>query len=420
MNSVDEPISDAAAFARHPHRWLMLAGVWSLYSCFGLTIATMAPLVRPITEDLGISHTQLGTIMGAWPLVYIFMAIPCGIFLDKFGPRRALFLAGLVIALSCGLRGFASSYLTMFAAVALFGVGGPLLSVGAPKVVSLWFEGKERGFAMGAYMTGPAVGSMIALSLTNSVLMPAFDDNWRVVFFMFGALALLLSFTWVAINMGSASKDMERWIASEPSPPQLEVFAGLLQVPAVLVMLLMCLGMFFYFQGLNNWLPEILRSAGMSAAAAGYWATLPIVVGIIGSLTIPHFAVPHRRLPILLGLFLSVSIATLLLQMPQGVTLTTALILMGLARGSMITVALLVLVELPQVSARYAGAAGGLFFTVGEVGGVLGPITIGSLYDLSGGFSSGLYLLSLITLVLALLTLPLWRATRVPALAGAE
>jgi MFS-type transporter involved in bile tolerance (Atg22 family) len=51
------------------------------------------------------------------------------------------------------------------------------------------------------------------------------------------------------------------------------------------------------------------------------------------------------------------------------------------------------------------GAAGGMYFTAGEIGGVLGPLTIGTLADLSGGFAAGLYFLAaLCAWQLALLT----------------
>ncbi len=142
---------DPPAFAAtaHPYRWAVLAGVWLLYFCFGLTAAAMAPLVKPITEELGLSHSAMGVVLGAWPLVYIAAAIPCGALLDRLGARRALFLALIIIALSGTLRGLATGHLSLFLAVALFGLGGPLISVVAPKSISQWFEGAERGLAMG-------------------------------------------------------------------------------------------------------------------------------------------------------------------------------------------------------------------------------------------------------------------------------
>lgn len=49
-------------------RWLVLAGVWLIYFSFGVTIASMAPLVGPISAELGIGNSTMGAILGAWPL----------------------------------------------------------------------------------------------------------------------------------------------------------------------------------------------------------------------------------------------------------------------------------------------------------------------------------------------------------------
>ncbi len=36
-----------------------------------------------IRTDLGLSDSAMGLIVGAWPLVYISFAMPCGVFLDR-------------------------------------------------------------------------------------------------------------------------------------------------------------------------------------------------------------------------------------------------------------------------------------------------------------------------------------------------
>ncbi len=61
-------------------RWWMLLGVWLLYLSFGLNIAALAPLVPVIESDLGMSHSAMGRVLGAWQFVFILSAIPCGIF----------------------------------------------------------------------------------------------------------------------------------------------------------------------------------------------------------------------------------------------------------------------------------------------------------------------------------------------------
>ena len=119
----------------------------------------------------------------------------------------------------------------------------------------------------------------------------------------------------------------------------------------------------------------------MDAARAGFWATVPTVIGVTAALAIPRLATPSRRLPIMLGLFGSAAGATLLMHGGEGVTLAVGLILQGVARGAMMAVAMLTLLEVPEVGPRRAGMAGGLFFAAAEIGGVLGPVAIGVIAD---------------------------------------
>jgi len=392
-----------------PYRWGVLAGVWMAYFCFGMTTVTLAPLVAAVGADLGLGHARMGTVLGAWQLVYIASALPCGMLLDRIGPRRALFLALAVIAASGALRAAATGHLSLFLAVAVFGLGGPMVSVGAPKLISLWFAGRERGLAMGVYITGPALGNMTALSLTNSVMMPALGGNWRAVLLSYAAVVLAAGLAWLAITAHPAYRAAERRLAAEPREPQLQAFARLLRIPAVRVVLAMSVGIFFFNHGLNNWLPEILRGGGMDAAAAGFWAAVPTAVGVASSLTVPRLATPSRRLPVLLGLFVSAALATLLLQGVPGPVLAGGLVLQGVARGAMMTVAVLTLLEVPEVGSRRAGLAGGLFFSAAEVGGVLGPVSIGLLSSAAGGFGPALAVLTAVCGALIAMLVPLRR-----------
>ena len=126
--------------ATFPMRWLVLFGVWIIYFTFGLVVTSLAPLVKLIEHDLAMSHAQMGTVMGAWQLVYILAALPCGILLDRLGSRWALLLGGLCVAASAYGRGQADSFYGLLAAVMLFGIGGPIISAGAPKVIAGCFD----------------------------------------------------------------------------------------------------------------------------------------------------------------------------------------------------------------------------------------------------------------------------------------
>ena len=392
----------------HWYRWALLTGVWALYCSFGLIVTSLAPLVMLIESDLNISHSAMGSVMGAWQLVFIVSAIPCGILLDKLGTRYALTLGGLIIAASALARGFSDSYAMLIIAVMLFGIGGPIISAGAPKVVTRYFDGQARGLAMGIYMTGPSIGGVISLTLTHSVLIPLFDDSWRGVMFLWAGFTALISLMWFTLSSFNPSSNIPLIdVRAQDGPAQApqrqtQIIANLLRQPSVVLVLGMGIGVFMFNHGLNNWLPELLKNGGLSLVESGYWAAIPTVIGIVGSLLIPRLATPERRYHILIVLSLCAAIASVLLQFETDVPLITGLILQGIARSSLMTVLILTLLELPAVGEKYAGVASGLFFSVAEVGGVLGPLTLGFMYDVSGGFSSGLYLLTSISLLIAI------------------
>lgn len=392
-----------ALAAGHPHRWAMLGAVWLLYMAFGVTTASLAPLVGPITRDLGVGHAAMGLAFGAWQMVYIAAAAPGGMAMDRFGPRRTLFAAGAMIVASGLLRAGADSYGFLLFAIAIFGLGGPLISVGAPKVIALWFSGRDRAFAMGVYVTGPSLGAIAALALTNPVLMPLFDQDWRAVLAVYAGFAAVTTLIWLVISAHPEARNVERQLAAEPRESPLGVYRDLLRLPTVRLMLALSVGIFFLNHGLNNWLPTLLRGKGMTPATADLWAMTPTLVGVAGALLIPRLATAKRRKPILLALLAAALAATLLLHMDPGPFLATGLVLQGIARSSLMTVAILILVEMPEIGSRRAGAASGLFFSAAEIGGVTGPLTLGAVSQATGSFDWALYALSAMMIALLFL-----------------
>ena len=374
----------------------MLAGVWFCYMTFGLSMASLAPLVREIESDLDFSHSAMGTVLGAWQFVYIFAAIPCGILLDRIGTRWGLAIGALIIGLSGIFRGFAEEYIDLLIAVALFGLGGPLISAGAPKVVSERFEGKDRGLAMGIYITGPGIGAVTALLLTQPLILPWLEGNWRVLLQIWGGVSLAAGLFWLLV-----AKESPRTPDSIEGQSIMSGLVELLRIPAVRVILLMSVAVFSINHGMGNWLVEILQSFGADASRASALATIPVVVGILSALTLPRMAVGSRRFSVLILLFSCSALASLaLLAQPAGVWLYFALIVEGIAAGSMMTVLVLTLVEVPGVGDKRAGTAGGLFFSAAEIGGVGGPVLLGILLHAQGRFSSGLMVLALLGFLL--------------------
>jgi CP family cyanate transporter-like MFS transporter len=398
---------DIAAGPPHPYRWAMLGGVWLLYFAFALAIASMAPLVYRLMADLGMHRGEMGTVLAAWQLTYIFCSVPCGGLLDRFGPRRMMFASVLVIAVSVALRGVASDYVTLLLAVMVFGLGGPLISSGAPKVVSLWFTGKERGLAMGIYFTGNATGGIVAVALTNSVFLPAIGGDWRDLMSGYALFIILGGVIWLGISAHPASRDMEAKLKAEDKRRSMDVFLELVRDPVVRLVLLMGLFILFYNHGMNHWLPDLLRSYGMTPSEAGYWAAIPTLFGMVASLSLPRMATPDKRFAILLGLFVCAAVATVMVWAASGPLLAAGLVLQGMCRGAMTSISILLLIESGDGNTSRVGAASGLYFSVGEVGGVLGPMSMGALAHATGDFDASLFMMFGVACLLMLILMRL-------------
>ena len=72
------------------YRWIMLFLLWLLYIAFGLVARSITPLVTPILNDLRMTYSQMGFILGSWQLTYILVALMAGAILDRWGVRKSI------------------------------------------------------------------------------------------------------------------------------------------------------------------------------------------------------------------------------------------------------------------------------------------------------------------------------------------
>ena len=380
---------------------MLLGALWMVYFSFGLAVFSMAPLVETIREDLNMSKGAMGTVLGAWPLVFLVAALPSGALVDRLGLRRSLGIATVLISVSALLRPVADSFIALFGSVAVFGLGGPLVSVGAPKLISVWFDDQERAMVMGITMTAPAIGGVLPLVTANSVLMPAFDQSWRATLLVYALITVGVIAIWLLAAAAAERVAPGADRDADPAPG----FSGaweLLSRRAVQLMLVMALGMFFFNHALNGWLPTVIEDRGFSSSVAGYLAGAVTALSIVGALLGPRSIPESSRIAVMAAVFALFGMAIVLLTVDSRPATFVGLAIIGLSKGLAVPMALLVMMQLPGVAQRNMGAAGGVFFTVGEAGGVTGPILFGVFSDL-GGSTAGLVLLAGVAMATAVL-----------------
>jgi cyanate permease len=392
INSIEPDI-----FPVH-YRWIILALLWLLYTVFGMVARSIFPLVTPILDDLHLSYSQMGMILGSWQLTYILVALVAGTILDRWGVHKSIFAGTIIIGLSAALRYLADGFATMLIAVALFGVGGPMISIGGPKTISEWFQDKSRSTAIGIYTTGPWIGGLLALSLTNSLIMPLVGNSWRLTFICYGLLALVVGTLWGIIARASGTAN------SAEIPGMFTVFQNLFGVRNVRILLMMALFSFAISHGFSSWLPKILEVKGMSASQAGIAASIPLATGIPAILLIPRL-VPARRRGHVIAIFAVLTTVHLVIVMSlSGAGLYTLLAVFGFISSPFLSMMLLILMDTREVDSQYMGAAGGMFFCVAEIGGFTGPLLMGVLVDMTGTFWTGVFFLAGLCMFIAGLT----------------
>lgn len=385
--------------------WLAISGAIAVYFSFGLAIGLMPPMVDEISADLGLSRSVMGSILGAWALIYVFTAVPAGAVVDRLGIRRAMLLGGLSIAASMVLRSLATNGLTLFLAVAVFGIGGPLVSIATPKLVASLFDEKHRRLPTGLAVASPGLGSALGFSLPNPVLLPALDGSWRAVLAIGAIVAILACVYWLGATRSSLN-------AVPPAERTAKGTLGrLLRHRPMRWILWISLFLFAFSHGLNGWLPEILSDAGLSDDNAGYVAAASTVAGISGSMLIARLVPDRWRSVALSVVYLVLGAAVIGLGTLDGAAIVIVSVLIGFVRAGPIPLMFLEMMGDDEIDLSDMGTATGLFFAAGEIGGFGGPWGIGLIADRTEGFGAATVALSFVCIAALIGTIGLRHST---------
>jgi cyanate permease len=381
--------------------WIMLGLIFCLYASFGIVNRGLAPLITAIMTDLKISYCEMGVILGTWQMIYIPVALFAGALIDRLGVKITLFIGVLIIGLSSVLRYFASGFGSLLFAVSLFGIGGPMISIGGPKIIAIWFVGKKRGTAMSIFLTGNILGGLVSLLGTNSIIMPLTGNCWRLTFVCYGLVPMITALIWrlFAVDSPSAPVSADDDLKA--------VFISIFRNTNVRLILVMGLCAFAIGHGFSSWLPKILESSGLSPKMAGYAASVPLFFSIPSILIVPRMVPEAYRSRFLGVASLITAFHLIIATYASGLIMLMALTILGLSSSCLMPVLMLILIDSTGIETTHLGAAGGVFFCVAEIGGVIGPAIIGVLVDLTHSFMAGSIFLAGLSVFICILAMKL-------------
>ncbi len=362
-----------------------------------------------IARALGASALAIGGLLSAYALIVVAVQPVIGYGLDRFG-RRPFLIAGLLgYAVSNAVFGLASGVGSLFLAQVAQGVGSGLLWLAVLAIVSdlapADCRGEEYGRVEEMAVRGALLGSVAGFGVLLLLSRGAIDgltlvDGWRLLFFGFTVATLLaVAIVWRGVPESLERSNTRPGKAPVPPKDQPADSGGTWHVPGQLrvvigIVVVVAIGSEILSPILVKYLSDnvsadlfVIALAFLPAALAG--SVLPSRLGGLSD----RFG---RRLPLIIALLVG-GLAALAVPMVRSLwPLALLWVFEAAAFAAAIPAAEALVIDLSG-SERH-GTALGYFTAAAGLGGVIGPLLGGWLYDrfaAAGAFGASALLLAL-------------------------
>ena len=177
-------------------RWLMLLVLFiarTAMACQFQSVASTAPF---LIDAFAIDFARIGALIGLYMLPGIFIALPGGIFGQRFGTKNLVLVGLLLMALGGALMGAGTSFQAVAVGRLVSGIGAVLINVLVTKMVADWFAGREVVTAMAVLVVSWPLGLALGLLIFTPL---AVSQSWNAVMYTAASMALA-SFLLVALT----------------------------------------------------------------------------------------------------------------------------------------------------------------------------------------------------------------------------
>lgn len=353
-----------------------------------MAVAALSPVLSTVQRDTGLSSAMAGLLSTVPVICFGVFALATPKLIRRFGMERLLVLVMVVITAGIALR-VLPPLAALFAGTAVIGAGIAVGNVLVPGLIKQDFAGKA-GLMTGLYSVSLFVGPALSAGLTVPI-MHATGLGWRPAIALWGGVAVLAA----ALLSPRARRPRATGPGAQHRPK------GLWKDPlAWMVSGFMGLQSLGYYSGVT-WIPTLLQDHGMSAGQAGWMLSYSSFPGLAMALITP-LAVrgrPRRAAGAVVATVVACGIGYLgLIAAPVSLAYLWLTIL-GLGQGMAISLALgFIVARAPDVHhtahlSTMAQSAGYLIASVGPVG-------IGVLHDVTGGWTVPMLTLTVILIPL--------------------
>jgi MFS transporter, CP family, cyanate transporter len=370
----DDPVKDSAATESRAQRALVAVGIVVLAFNLRPTAISVGPVLDEIRTGIGMSPTVAGVLTTLPTVAFaVFGALAPGL-ARRVGVHRVTLLALGCVVVGLALRARTDS-VPAFLVLSLLALAGmAAANVLLPSLVKLHFPHRV-GLFTALYTTSLSLGMTSASVLTVPV--GSAGGSWRWGLAVWALTALVAALPWFAllrhdrspeetphtVTLGAVARTRLGWAMA--------VFFGLQSLQAYSVF---------------GWFAQVYRDAGFDASTAGLLLGVVTGVGIPLSFWLPTYAARRTdQRPLIWALMICYPVGYLgLIVAPvAGAWLWAVVVGIGLSVFPVV----LTLIGLRAHTSAGTAALSGFTQSVGYLISAVGPLGVGLLYDLTGGWT---------------------------------
>lgn len=395
-------------------RLLVLGVIWlgSFFLAFDrVNISLAAPRIM---EELAFDGVRMGLVLSAYYWGYMLGNFFGGL---HGGQERLRGITTLLILVWSALTALSGSCHTLwqFGAVRVaFGLAEGATANLMHRLQNNWLLPAERGRGYGIFIGFVYLGIALGMPLVGWLIK---TWDWRMMFYLSGLMTLTLVVLfwgvvrdhpavhpWLPAAEGRAlyaaiAGDRERLEPAGHAPPTLGMRERLRRLFAIPHFWRLCVAAFFcigvYFTNMS-WLPGYLvRERGYSILASGIYLTIPYLAAFAGMWAAGALGDKlgnRSAVALVMGLLSCPAIIALAYSTEVNATIALMSLMLFLNSAALNGIMVLLFDIVPaEIFGAGVGLVGGLS---GGLAGIVGPLLVGWLYDLTGSFVAGFYALA--------------------------
>lgn len=175
----------------NPKRWRVVAIFFAFMLLHQTDKLLIGPLKGPISDEFGITNTQFGLIISSALVVSTILYPIWGYLYDRYARSKLLALASFIWGSTTWLSAIVRTYIPFVITRASTGVDDSSYP-GLYSLIADYFEPEKRSKVYGVLQLSQPIGYLVGMVMA---LMLAPVIGWRTVFYITGALGLVLAIT---------------------------------------------------------------------------------------------------------------------------------------------------------------------------------------------------------------------------------